>query len=351
MESARDRDFRRLTARELGMRRARARRMRNLAFLVMVSGCAASAADTEAIDGGKADSDYNVVWDAGIPNIVPERVHDYLERYQWGDYHIVFHMSRKWFLLGDPGRDWLASTGEQSADLQEGDPGNGIEFLAMHRAMIEHLTERWGDEPVAGDPDGRTTFADVLAGWRTDDEARRGLAAAGGDVARFDAGLGMLHDTAALSSEDDFGRYLQTTLELTGELDPADPAHRFYERDDRPGAGVHNWLHGQLADPESPIDVGNPQTNLSNILFWRIHGWIEATWRSYERVHVRTADEQTAVDRQLDRFRLHMQLHSDFVDHHHPVPRPPDDVVDDVAPAIFDIDCTRLTPGTMVAGC
>jgi hypothetical protein len=326
--------------------------MRNLAWLLVLSGaCAASATDND-LEGGKSDGDYNVAWDASIPNIVPERVHDYLERYQWGDYHIVFHMSRKWFLLGDPGRDWLTSVGEYGADLQEGDPGNGIEFLAMHRAMIEHLTERWGAEPVANDPDGRVTFVEVLAGWRTDEEARRGLASAGGDVARFERGLGMVHDANAFS-EDDFGRFLQTTLRLSGEVDPDDSARRFYDHDEREGAGVHNWLHGQLADRQSPIDVGNPQTNLSNILFWRIHGWIDATWQAFERVHVRTADEQEAVDRQLARFRLHVQLHSDFADHHHPMPRPPDGVIDDVRPVMFAdrVDCARLTAGTQTADC
>ena len=62
--------------------------------------------DLATADGGdgKADGSPNVKWNAKIKNIVPKNVHEYLEKYQWGDYHIVFHMTRKWYLLGDSGR-------------------------------------------------------------------------------------------------------------------------------------------------------------------------------------------------------------------------------------------------------
>src|SRR3954468_4959639 len=143
-----------------------------------------SSGDDSGVFGGdgKADGSPNVRWDASIENIVPKAVHEYLEKYQWGDYHIVFHMSRKWYLLGDQGRTWLKHVGEASADLQEGDPGNGIEFLAMHRAMIAHLKNRWGTEAVTNDPDGRTTFAAVLDGWKTDADVIAALEKQGGDV-------------------------------------------------------------------------------------------------------------------------------------------------------------------------
>ena len=54
-------------------------------------------------------------------------------------------MSRRWFIAGDRTRQWLDGLNESYADLQEGDPGGGIEFLAMHRAMIEHLDGKFGD--------------------------------------------------------------------------------------------------------------------------------------------------------------------------------------------------------------
>jgi hypothetical protein len=203
----------------------------------------------------------------------------------------VFHMSRKWFLLGDSGRGWLKRVGEASADLQEGDPGQGLEFLAMHRAMITHLKDRWGTEKVTNDPDGRTTFSQVLDGWTTDAELIKALEKQGGDVATFKAGLTKINNFASFATEDDFGNFIQTTLRLSSTPDETDSAIRNYDRDTTPGAGLHNWLHGQFMDDSSPIDVGNPQTNLSNIMFWRIHGWIEAKWKAFEKVHHRTPFE------------------------------------------------------------
>lgn len=318
--------------------------------------CATDPADDLGdVDGGdgKADGSFNVTWKSSIKFIVPKAVHEYLEKYQWGDYHIVFHMSRKWYLLGDSGRGWLKRVGEASADLQEGDPGNGLEFLAMHRAMITHLKDRWGTEKVTNDPDGRTSFAAVLDGWKTDAEVIKALEKQGGDVARFKAGLAKINDFASFASEDEFGNFIQTTLRLTGEPDPNDSAIRNYNRDMTAGAGFHNWLHGQFQDPSSPIDVGNPQTNLSNIMFWRIHGWIEAKWKAFEKVHHRTPMEMVAYDEEMERFLLHMQLHSDFSTTSHAVNRPSKAMVQQVKGVLFsnEPDCSKLADGTTTDNC
>ncbi len=327
-----------------------------LGSLSFTTACATEeAVDDGQTDGGdgKADGSPNVKWQGTIKNIVPKAVHEYLEKYQWGDYHIVFHMSRKWFLIGDQGRGWLKRVGEASSDLQEGDPGNGLEFLVMHRAMIQHLGARWGEEKVTNDPDGRTTFKDVLKGWTTDAELIAALKKQGGDVAHFQAGLAKINDFASFATEDEFGNFIQTTLRLSGEVDPNDSSIRAYTRDANPGAGVHNWLHGQFMDGSSPIDVGNPQTNLSNIVFWRIHGWIEAKWEAFEKVHVRTPLEMMSYQQELERFLLHMQLHSDYSTTSHAVNRPSKALVQSVKAILFanEADCALLAAGTTTDNC
>jgi len=93
----------------------------------------------------------------------------------------------------------------------------------MHRAMISHLTDRWGTEKVTNDPDGRTKFQDVLKGWTTDQQVIDALKATGGDVEKFKAGLAQLNDFRSFASEDEFGNFLQTTLRLTGEVDRTTP--------------------------------------------------------------------------------------------------------------------------------
>ena len=327
-----------------------------LALFGFVVGCAAEAPDTDgAIDGGdgKSDGSFNVTWDESIEHIVPKNVHEYLEKYQWGDYHIVFHMSRKWFLLGDAGRGWLKRVGEASAEIQEGDPNNGIEFLTMHRAMIQHLTERWGDEPVTNNEDGRTTFGEVLKGWSTDEEMIAHLEKVHGDVEGFKKMAAGVNDFARFSSEDEFGTFVQTALRLTGDVDPNDSSIRTYARDMTPGAGVHNWLHGQFQDPVSPINVGDPQTNLSNMRFWGIHGWIEAKWKAFEQFHTRTAMEMYAYQDSMERFLLHMQLHSDYSETHHAVNRPSRALSKTIAPKLFDngAKCDDLADGTTMDDC
>jgi len=293
-----------------------------------------------------------LTWSPSIANIVPKPVYDYLNKFGWGTYHIMFHMSRHWYTMGDQGQRWLTSQGERAADLQEGDPSNGVEFLTMHRAMIEHLREKFGKVPVTNDPEGRKTFGDVLNGWTTDDQVIAGLTRQRGDVARFKAGLSTANNFKAFASEDDFGQYLQTSMKLSGQVDPQNSAIRFYARDPRPGAGVHNWLHGQFQDAQSPIDVGDPSTNLANIMFWRIHGWIEAKWQQYEKTHTRKSWEQDDYDHMMERFRLHMQLHSDFAQTSKVVRVPPA-VLAAVKPALFSNrpPCRGLAVGTTTADC
>ncbi|MCX5741704.1 MAG: hypothetical protein NT062_04290 [Proteobacteria bacterium] len=337
--------------------------MRNLLTVALVGsvlfgvGCAADALDTTEgpADGGdgKSDGSFNVKWNKDVEHIVPKNVHNYLEKYQWGDYHIVFHMSRKWFMLGDAGRGWLSRVGEASAELQEGDPNNGIEFLTMHRAMIQHLTERWGSEPTPNNEDGRATFGEALVGWTTDDEVVAHLEKAGGDVAGFKKMLVNINDFSKFTTEDEFGTFVQTALRLTGEVDPNDSAIRAYTRDTTVGAGVHNWLHGQFQDASSPINVGDPQTNLSNMRFWGIHGWIEAKWQQFEQAHTRTPMEMFAYQESMERFLLHMQLHSDYSTTHHAVNRPSRALAKTMGPIVFDngAACDNLADGVTMDDC
>jgi len=297
----------------------------------------------------------DATWRRGEEHIVPEKVYNYLDEHNWGQYHVVFHASRKWYLLGEGGRNWLRSLDDHGAQLQEGDPENGIEFLTMHRAMINHLSKRWGSEKVHNDPGGRKTFAEVLVGWETDADVIKALKEWGGDYRRFEAGLKITNDFDAFATEDEFGNYLQTTLKLSGQVDPNDSAKRFYDRDTRAGAGAHNWLHGQFMKRGSPISVGDPETNLKNIMFWRIHGWIENKWKEFEKHHKRTRHETRLFEKHLMRFNLHMQLHSDFPSRFKPeeIPSPPKPIANDMQRVIFhnNVDCRRLTDGTRSDKC
>jgi hypothetical protein len=66
-------------------------------------------------------------------------------------------------------------------------------------------------------------------------------------------------------------------------------------------------LHGQLQDNSSPITVGDPRTNLPNILFWRIHGFIEWKWQQFEKSRSRPADQQRWYDQYAAKYKAHME--------------------------------------------
>ena len=91
------------------------------------------SADEHGAHGGKTDTTEFPTTD---PNVVPEEVFDFLQTNGWGDMHLDFHTLRRWWLLPQQTRDSLAAAGKGPAELQEGDPGSGVEFCTMHSAMI-----------------------------------------------------------------------------------------------------------------------------------------------------------------------------------------------------------------------
>jgi hypothetical protein len=193
-------------------------------------------------------------------------------------------------------------------------------------------------------------------GWNTDEKMIAQLEKHGGDVAAFRAAAAKLRDVGSFASEDEFGLPLQTSLRLSRMVDESNTEKRFYDRDATGGAGIHNSLHGMFAEPGSPIDVGDPAKNLGNVMFWGIHGYIEAAWKSYEQRHTRTATEKRDYDHQMERFGLHMQLHSDFHENHlEPIPRAPAQLVDEIksnGKAFRNgADCKDLDASTTMPDC
>jgi len=99
-----------------------------------------------------------------IPNIVPKKVHEYLEKYQ-GATTTSCHMSRSG-TCSVSGRSWLKRMARPPRSA--GRRPERLEFLVCTRDD-QHLTDRWGTEPVTNDPDG-DKVQDVLKGWTTDQQ-------------------------------------------------------------------------------------------------------------------------------------------------------------------------------------
>lgn len=202
---------------------------------------------------------------------MPPFMTTWMRKRDWGTHHVQWHVVRIWDLL-DPGTiQWAVSRGWSKYAVQEGEPGNGLEFLAMHRVMIRQL---------------RTAFpanSGLFAGWPippTDprdpndplpDNATTPFSA------NMTAAITRLHgNLQSFASDDEFGLFIETSLRPVAG-DPARQSADF-------SAGIHNYLHGRFQDENSPVDMGDPTVNIENERFWRLHGWIDSRWSAFRSV-------------------------------------------------------------------
>ncbi len=59
-----------------------------------------------------------IPYNGAIPLAAPRVVHEFLERHNWGDFHMAFHMSRKYYVMGPNGRRWLDEHKEKPGPFQ-----------------------------------------------------------------------------------------------------------------------------------------------------------------------------------------------------------------------------------------
>lgn len=238
---------------------------------------------------------------------IPTPIVTWMQARNWGPHHLEWHLTRMW--------DWFharAAAGHAPSagvvayinaqgwtrhSVQEGGPGNGMEFLAMHRAMIHLLTEAF-----PGD-------AGLFTGWATPPQDPNDEDDPVTGAAPFDAqkALGIArieNDPASFSEEDGFGIFIETERRWSASN------HLGVTSDTQ--SGVHNYLHGRWTDGNSPINLGDPEVNLFNARFWKLHGWIDKVWTAY-RTHHGLSDTDPEYVAQIEHYREHMSA----TDHDH----------------------------------
>jgi cytochrome c553 len=60
-----------------------------------------------------------------------------------------------------------------------------------------------------------------------------------------------------------------------------------------PSSGFHDALHGQWSIMGSPALLGTNERNVDNLVFWRLHGWIDDIWERYREAAGIGEDEPT----------------------------------------------------------
>jgi hypothetical protein len=229
---------------------------------------------------------------ADVP--IPGEITTWMESRNWGRHHLQWHVERGWDRLSPPALAWAQGQGWTRYRIQEGEETNGLAFLAMHRVMIRMLVAQF--PPHAG----------LFAGWTSpptdpndpNDPVPSNSAFPGPFFADMVTSIARIEEHASsFDGDDDFGLYIQTRWRPF----PNRPTRRSLD----PSTGIHNYIHGRFSDGNSPINMGNPQVNLQNERFWRLHGWIDRKWTDYRTASGRSENDPT-YKAALDEAEHHM---------------------------------------------
>lgn len=231
--------------------------------------------------------------------VMPVEVRDWMGQRNWGLHHLEWHTSRQWDRLPPSARSWAEQQGWRRAVRQEGQTGNGLEFLIMHRAMIELLRQQFPQH------------AALFAGWKTPPtnpadpaDPLPNQAASPFDQAKEQAIQRLEKQPNLFQDDDAVGLFVETSFRPT----PANP----FARSSDPSTGIHNYIHSRYQDSTSPVDMGNPLVNLDNQRFWRLHGWIDNVWTEYRRA-AGLSDFDPTYRKALDEQKMHLQGHMGVV--------------------------------------
>ena len=231
-----------------------------------------------------------------MPNVpLPFSIIQWMRDRDWGHHHLEWHTTRQWDRLSPAEQAEASSLGWARAAKQEGEATNGFEFLMMHRAMLGLLREAfpsqtalfagWSTPPTnPGDPDDP-----VPAG--NPQPFRPAMATA---ITRLTNSL------TSFGDDDELGLYIQTRAQPVF----GNPFNRSPDE----SRGIHNYLHNRFADTSSLVNMGDPEKNLENPQFWRLHGWIDARWTAF-RSAKGLSDSDPAFQQALERERHHLVGH------------------------------------------
>jgi hypothetical protein len=213
----------------------------------------------------------------GTDTILQPEVLQWMTDNKWQGAHVVWHAVRG--CSSGTARGLLAPLG--FPDICQDYPvlipedqncrtaGDGYQFLLFHRHMIQTLKQLWPKHAADFDgfPKFPTTKEELPEVWNTSDpqwsEQILEAAAIGDNIEQH---LDKFPDEGSV------GYWLQCPV---GSNAPGFAPQMPY-------IGLHFNLHDQWSrGASSEHGLNNGQVNITNYMFWKLHGWIDNVWEKY----------------------------------------------------------------------
>ena len=249
------------------------------------------------VDGYAPDPSDDTITSSGPVNftknnqtdtIVAQQVIDWMTKNVWQSAHFQWHNIRRCnggmvITNRDGNLNPCKFTDIVPANQENKGPGDGLEFLAMHRHMIESLKQLFPKhkEMFEGWDKFPSSKADVPEAWQAEWTAFTPANIV--TAANKADNPAMYMNEADFKTEGDFGQWIQSKSGLHGALH-------------------FKWVRGM----NNEHGLGNQFTNIDNYLFWKMHGWIDKVWDKY-----RAAKNQTPNDKDIKDAVLHQCRHMD----------------------------------------
>lgn len=215
--------------------------------------------------------------DGSYDTVEQQPVLDWMDANKWTGAHVIWHAVRGCKdgtasgLLGPLGLPNLCKDYPVLVPTDQNckSDGDGYQFLLFHRHMLQALKQLWPKHAAdfAGFAKFPTKKEELPPVWNDKDPTWNKQildAAAIGDS--IEQHLDMFPDEGAL------GYWLQCPV--------GSPKQTFAPN--IPYVGLHFNMHDQWSrGASSPHGLNNGQANVTNYMFWKLHGWIDNVWEKY----------------------------------------------------------------------
>nr|AYM52915.1 hypothetical protein [Sorangium cellulosum] len=210
----------------------------------------------------------------------------WMEQNEWQAAHFEWHSIRRCggggFGGGQSRVDICNSSVPVPSDQECKTTGDGFQFLAMHRHMIQSLKQLWPNhsEQFEGFKKFPTTAEELPQQWRADFRPWSATTLANAKIADE---IDKPENLSRFPDEGAFGMWLQC---FAGQAIPGASVS---------ASGLHGDLHFKwVRSNNTDHGLGNQFTNIDNYMFWKLHGWIDNVWEKY-----RTAKGLSPTDEAL----------------------------------------------------